>query len=44
MMGGAGVAVCACWMLLDSVHIKDAWLLQGQANISILVMMLQDQC
>lgn len=36
MMGGAGVAVCACWVLLDSVYIKDAWLLQGRANITIM--------
>lgn len=25
--------MCACWLLLDSRDIKDAWLLQGQGNI-----------
>lgn len=36
MTCGAGVAVCACWSLLDSVHIKNAWLLRGQANMTIM--------
>lgn len=27
--------VCSCWSLLDSRDIKDAWLLQGQGNITI---------
>lgn len=33
--GGGGV-VCACWLFLDSRDIKDAWLLQGQGNITVM--------
>lgn len=35
--GGVGQdVVCSCWSLLDSRDIKDAWLLQGQGNITIM--------
>lgn len=33
---GEGGVLCACWSLLDSGDIKDAWLLQGQGNITIM--------
>lgn len=37
MKGGARVdVVCACWSLLDSRDIKDAWLIQRQGNITIM--------
>lgn len=33
---GEGGVLCVCWSLLDSGDIKDAWLLQGQGNITIM--------